>query len=109
MKAAIASLEDPGHIEKARAHNDKWLPWLTEEITKLGLPVTPSVANFLLIHFKDTETATKADAFLTARGLILRRVAGYKLPAALRMTVGEETPNRMVVDALREFVGKKSS
>lgn len=107
MKAAIASLEDPGHIEKARAHNDKWLPWLTEEIGKLGLKVTPSVANFLLIHFKDADTATKADAFLTAKGLILRRVAGYKLPAALRMTVGEETPNRMVVEALKEFVGKQ--
>jgi histidinol-phosphate aminotransferase len=106
MKAAIASLEDPAHVEKARAHNDKWMPWLTEEIRKLGLPVTQSVANFILIHFKDAETASKADAFLTAKGLILRRVAGYKLPAALRMTVGDEEPNRMVVEALREFVGK---
>ena len=101
MKAAIASLEDPGHVEKARAHNDKWLPWLTEEITKLGLPVTPSVANFVLIHFKDVDTATKADAFLTSKGLILRRVAGYRLPAALRMTVGDEVPNRMVIEALK--------
>ena len=25
--------------------------WLTEEIGKLGLKVTPSVANFVLIHF----------------------------------------------------------
>ena len=106
MKAAIASLEDPGHIEKARAHNDKWLPWLTEEIGKLGLKVTPSVANFLLIHFKDVATATAADEFLTKRGLILRRVAGYRLPAALRMTVGGEEANRLAVKALGEFVGK---
>ncbi|MGZ5852814.1 MAG: histidinol-phosphate transaminase [Xanthobacteraceae bacterium] len=105
MKAAIASLEDPGHIEKARAHNEKWLPWLTQEITKLGLKVTPSVANFVLIHFKDVDTATKADAFLTKRGLILRRVAGYKLPAALRMTVGTEEANRLAVKALADFVG----
>jgi histidinol-phosphate aminotransferase len=104
MKAAMASLEDPGHIEKARAHNDKWLPWLTEEISKLGLKVTPSVANFVLIHFKDVETATKADAFMTSRGLILRRVAGYKLPAALRMTVGTEEANRLAVKALAEFM-----
>ena len=106
MKAAIASLEDPGHIEKARAHNDKWLPWLTEEIGKLGLKVTPSVANFVLIHFKDVARPRReADAFLTKRGLILRRVAGYKLPAALRMTVGTEEANRLVVEALAEFVG----
>ena len=32
-------------------HNEKWLPWLTREIEALGLKVTPSVGNFLLIHF----------------------------------------------------------
>jgi histidinol-phosphate aminotransferase len=106
MKTAIASLEDPGHIEYARAHNDKWLPWLTQEINKLGLATTPSVANFVLIHFKDVQTATAADEFLTRRGLILRRVAGYKLPAALRLTVGTEEANGLVIAALAEFVGK---
>ena len=108
MRAGIASLADPAHIERARAHNEKWLAWLTAEIGKLGLPVTPSVANFVLIHFKDVESASAADAFLTRRGLILRRVAGYRLPAALRMTVGTEEANRLVVAALAEFLGKQS-
>jgi len=108
MRAGIASLADPEHIERARAHNEKWLAWLAAEIGKLGLPVTPSVANFVLIHFKDVESASAADAFLTRRGLILRRVAGYRLPAALRMTVGTEEANRLVVAALAEFLGKQS-
>ena len=68
--------------------------------------MTPSVANFLLIHFKDMATATAADEFLTKRGLILRRIAGYRLPAALRMTVGGEEANRLAVKALGDFVGK---
>jgi histidinol-phosphate aminotransferase len=108
MLAGMASLEDPAHIERARQHNDKWLAWLTAEIGKLGLKVTPSVANFVLIHFADAKTASEADAFLTSRGLILRRVAGYKLPHALRMTVGTEEANRLAVAALAEFVGKKA-
>jgi histidinol-phosphate aminotransferase len=58
----------------------------------------------VLIHFKDVATATAADAFLTKRGLILRRVAGYRLPAALRMTVGTEEANKLVVKALSEFL-----
>ena len=110
MKAGIAAIEDAAHVEKSVAHNAKWLAWLTGEITKLGLEVTPSVANFVLIHFPETEgkTAADADAFLTKRGLILRRVAGYGLPNCLRMTVGTEEANRLVVDALREFVGTKA-
>ena len=53
---------DTEHVERSRAHNEHWLPWLTEEIGKLGLKVTPSVANFVLIHFPERKGKTAADA-----------------------------------------------
>jgi histidinol-phosphate aminotransferase len=108
MAAGIAAIADSAHIEAARAHNEKWLAWLSDEIRKLGLVVTPSVANFVLIHFPETKgrTAAEADAFLSKRGLILRRVTAYHLPNALRMTVGSEEANRLVVDALAAFIGR---
>jgi histidinol-phosphate aminotransferase len=107
MMTGIAAIEDTAHQERAREHNTRWLAWLLAEIPKLGLKVTPSVANFVLIHFPDSKgrTAKDADAFLTKRGLILRHVAAYKLPNALRMTVGSEEANRLVVKALAEFMG----
>src|SRR5262249_49613948 len=106
--AGIAALADTTHQERSREHNTRWLAWLAAEIGKLGLEVTPSVANFLLIHFPTEKgrTAKDADAFLTARGLILRQVGAYKLPHALRMNVGTEEANRLVVQALAEFLGK---
>jgi histidinol-phosphate aminotransferase len=109
IAAGIAAIEDTAHQERSREHNTKWLAWLTDEIGKLGLEVTPSVANFLLIHFPTAKgkTAQDADKFLTARGLILRQVAAYKLPNALRMSVGTEEANRLVVQALAEFLGSK--
>jgi histidinol-phosphate aminotransferase len=109
MAAGIAAIADTAHVERARAHNDKWLPWLAAEIRKLGLKVTPSVANFVLIHFPEIKgrTAEDADAFLTQHGLILRRVKAYKLPNALRMTVGSEEANRLVIAALAEFMDRK--
>src|SRR5262249_60994932 len=109
MAAGRAGLQDRAHLEASRAHNEKWLAWLLVEIRKLGLEVTPTVANFVLIPFPDRQglTAEDADAFLTRRGLILRRVKAYKLPNALRMTVGSEEANRLVVAALSEFMGHK--
>lgn len=106
MLAAAASIEDAGFLSHARSHNETWRAWLTEEIGKLGLKVTPSVANFILIHFptEKGKTADDADAFLTARGLVLRALKNYQLPHALRLTVGTEEANRLVVAALREFV-----
>jgi len=108
IAAGIAAIEDHAHQERAREHNDRWLGWLAQEFEKLGLTVTPSVANFLLIHFPETKgrTAGDADAFLTARGLILRQVGAYKLPNALRMSVGTEEANRLVVAALKEFLSR---
>jgi histidinol-phosphate aminotransferase len=70
--------------------------------------VTPSVANFLLIHFPQAKgrTAKEADAFLTSHGLVLRQVGVYKLPNALRMSVGTEEANRLVIAALKDFLTK---
>jgi len=102
---------DSAHLERSFAHNDKWCGWLEENIRKLGLTVTPSVANFVLIHFPETKgkTAADADAFLLKRGLVLRQVGAYNLPNALRMTVGTEEANRLVVSALSEFMASEAA
>ena len=41
------------------------------------------------------------------RGLVLRGLSNYGLPHALRMTVGTEEANRLVVEGLRDFVARK--
>ena len=105
IAAGVAALADAAHVEKSVAHNERWLPELTRALIDRGLQVTPSVGNFLLLHFPKApgRDARAADAFLTARGLILRAVAAYGLPDCLRLTIGDEAANRLVVAALREF------
>jgi histidinol-phosphate aminotransferase len=107
LAAGVAAIQDDAHVAKAVEHNEKWIAWLTQEIEALGLKVTPSVGNFLMIHFPKEEgkTSKDADAFLSNRGLILRRIDAYGLPHALRLTVGSEEANRLVVEALRDFLG----
>lgn len=106
IEAGIAALADKAHVEKAVAHNQFWLPRLTDELEKLGIGVTPSVGNFLLLHFpgQHGRSATAADAFLSARGLILRAVAAYGLPDHLRLTIGSQEANLAVIAALRAFM-----
>jgi histidinol-phosphate aminotransferase len=108
MLAAVAAIEDTAHVQMSKAHTEKWRNWLTEEIGRLGLKVTPSVANFVLIHFPSEKgrTSADADAFLTRRGLVLRAVNNYGLPHALRMTIGTEEANLLVRDGLRDFMAQ---
>lgn len=103
MRAGIAAVEDDAHIDAAIAHNTKWRGVLTREIRALGFPVTESAANFLLIQMRDAAEAGQADAFLMARGLVLRMVGAYGLPECLRLSVGGETANRLVIDAFADF------
>ncbi|MCG8695618.1 MAG: histidinol-phosphate transaminase [Minwuiales bacterium] len=103
--AAVAALKDVAHTDAARTHNDIWLPWLSEQIAGLGLEVLPSIGNFILARFPDDErNSTAADAWLRERHIVARRMAGYGLPEALRITVGTEAENRAVVAALTEFM-----
>ena len=104
--AGIASVRDRAFVETAVAHNETWLPWVTSELEALGLTVTPSVGNFVLIHFPATpgKTAAEADAYLSDRGCVLRSVAAYGLPDALRMSIGTEEANRAVIAELKAFL-----
>jgi histidinol-phosphate aminotransferase len=102
LAAARAALGDAAHLERAVEHNRKWIAWLAEEITRIGFTVTPSVGNFLLVHFEAGQ-AEKADRFLLQRGLILRRMEAYGLPDALRLSVGSEEANRALIAALSDF------
>ncbi len=105
IAAGAAAIGDRAHIDAAIVHNDNWLPKLTAALEKTGLTVTPSVGNFVLIHFPDGEkSAEAADEFLLERGYVLRRVTAYGLPNALRMTIGSDASNVGVIDALTQFM-----
>ena len=104
--AAVEALKDEDFQKRSLELIRTWRPWLTQQLGGLGLEVTPSHANFLLVTFPTSEgkTAAEAEAFLAERGLIVRGVANYGLPQSLRITVGLEEHNRAVVDGLADFL-----
>ncbi len=104
--AAAAALEDVAHVDRARTHNDIWLPWFTEQVQLLGLKVLPSVGNFVLVGFPEEtgKDAMAAEEYLKKDGIIPRGVAGYGLPTYIRITIGLEEEMHAVIDSLRAFV-----
>ncbi|WP_297322498.1 histidinol-phosphate transaminase [uncultured Bartonella sp.] len=104
--AGSAAFRDRAYLNRAIAYNTKWREWLTHEIEALGLKVTPSVTNFLLIHFPAdrVKTVAAADHYLKANGYILRRVTGYGFPNALRLSIGSEEANHGVIATLKKFL-----
>jgi histidinol-phosphate aminotransferase len=107
LAAGVAAIGDRAHLDRAVAHNEAWLPKVSTALAGLGLTVTPSVGNFILIHFPQEagKTAADADDYLFRRGIVLRRVEAYGLPDALRMTIGPAESNEATIAALTAFMG----
>lgn len=108
IAAGTEAVLDTEYTEGVRIFNDRWLEFMSTELTKLGLHVYPSVANFILVSFPLTAGKTAADAntYLLEQGIIVREVAGYGLPDCLRITIGMEEDNRAVVDALTALLAR---
>lgn len=108
LTAGEAALADTDHIARSVEHNEIWLKQMSDACRALGLNVTPSVGNFLLVHVprENQHSAEQADAYLQSQGVVVRRVAAYGLPDALRITIGTKEANLAVLAALKEFLSR---
>lgn len=103
LLAAKAAVLDQAHAEKCRLENSRMRDWLAGALAELGVSSDVSCANFILARFADSDEANACERHLQSQGLIVRKVAGYKLPNCLRITIGDEASCRRVAHAISEF------
>jgi histidinol-phosphate aminotransferase len=107
LAAAEASARDLDYLHRCRSENAKWRDWLSNALAEIGVPCDTSTANFVLARFGSETEANACDDHLRSEGILIRRVAGYKLPHCLRITVGDESACRRVVHAIAQFKGAR--
>jgi histidinol-phosphate aminotransferase len=105
LAAAEAAVRDVAYVDHCRTENARWRNWMADALGEIGVPSDVSLANFILARFGSQDEAEACDLHLQAQGLIVRRMAGYKLPTCLRITVGDESGCRRVVHGVRQFKG----
>ncbi|MXU64262.1 histidinol-phosphate transaminase [Oceanomicrobium pacificus] len=106
LAAGEAAIRDRDHVARSVALNAQWRDWLAAELDALGIPSDRSEANFILARFDSPDQAGACDMALREGGVLVRRVTGYKLPAALRITIGDELACRRVVSIIADFLGR---
>lgn len=109
LATAEAAVRDTAFADFCLNENARLRAWLKDALEALGIGCDESHANFVLARFNDNSEADAANAHLQSRGLIVRQVAGYKLPNCLRITVGDTAACERVAEALAEFKEVKSS
>lgn len=103
LATAGAAIRATDWVARCRAENTRWRDWLADALRASGVAVDASHTNFLLARFDSAAEATACDACLRAEGILVRRVAGYGFPQALRITIGDAAACRRVADAVATF------
>jgi histidinol-phosphate aminotransferase len=91
QEAALASLNDAGEIARRRAANRTSMALLHDVLREHRLePAGPAVANFAFVRVADADALNDA---LLRQGVIVRPLASFGAPHALRITAG--TPDEI--------------
>jgi len=89
LAAGRAALADTQHQRAARAHNDRYLPWLAETLGRSNqLRLYPSQSNFQLIDFPTRETVRDCTAHLAANGILVRHFGPGAHERQMRISIG---------------------
>nr|WP_111297786.1 histidinol-phosphate transaminase [Paracoccus saliphilus] len=107
MAAAEAAIRDTDFTARCADLNARMRDRMRQSLIQMGIGCDESFANFVLARFDSPETAQAADAALRADGILVRRVGGYGLPAALRITVGDEAGCNRVLETLGRFMADR--
>ncbi|MGH7275741.1 MAG: histidinol-phosphate transaminase, partial [Candidatus Rokuibacteriota bacterium] len=102
--AALAALEDDGHILECVRMIEAGRHFLYDEFKDLGIAYVPSRANFILVDVG--RSAAEIYQKLLHHGVIVRPMTPFGMETALRITVGTPEENRRLVKALQAVLGK---
>ncbi|MGF1605563.1 MAG: histidinol-phosphate transaminase [Rhodothalassiaceae bacterium] len=102
--AGAAAVADRDWLEDVRQQTVAARQHLAAALAALGLRVTPSQTNFVLVRLSSAEQAQAAQAHLAAHGVLVRHLPGQGLDDALRITVGNAQQMHAVETLMAAFL-----
>jgi histidinol-phosphate aminotransferase len=100
--AALASLENDDFKIKSASQNIKNREKLFNQLKEMGIKVIPSETNFLL--FVPEIDPNELNQRLLKEGVIIRPLAAFGVPDAMRVTVGFEEDNDYFIEKLKKVL-----
>ena len=101
LAAAAAALEDHEFVRRSFELNRAGMKQVTSGLKRLEIEYIPSFGNFVSFRVGDGAAVFQK---LLRKGVIVRPVASYGMPAHLRVTIGLESENTRFLAALEEVL-----
>ena len=102
--AAVAALNDKSFINKSVKHNFFWANKLKKKLNNFNITTNEVTANFLLLNFNKCKySANYVQKKLEDKGIILRGMQSYKIKNALRLTIGNNSENKLFLKSINRI------
>lgn len=105
--AAIGALQDKEFVHRSLEVNSRGQKYLSTNFKKMNLNYIPSEANFITIVFESEAQVNDIYNGLLRRGVIIRPLKAFGLPYCIRITVGTDDQNQILVEKLKEVLNGK--
>jgi len=102
--AGIGALADKAFLHRSLELNARGLRLLTDSLREMGLAVVPSEANFVMVVFADAAQSARVVEDLLTQGVIVRPLAAFGLPQAIRISTGTDDDHARCVAAVQKAV-----
>ena len=102
MAAAQAAVADTEHLDAVVTEVNRTREAFCARARTLGLSVSPSAGNFVLVHFDRNvqQSASRVYAGLLEQGIVVRPMNAYNLPDSVRITIGSAEEMDTLADEL---------
>ena len=105
IAAAVAAIEDQDYFQKTQQMLISERERLTDNLRQMGFQVLPSQANFVFVRHPQ-QVASKLAAELRQRSIVIRHFKQPRIQEFLRITVGTESQNDLLVESIKEILSR---
>jgi histidinol-phosphate aminotransferase len=98
--AGLAAMRDGAHIQKTLRNNAEGAMYLAQKLTELGFQVLPTWANFIYVDV--AEDCMAVAKRLQSEGVIVRPLANWGAPRAIRVSIGKPEENEQFLAAMKK-------
>ena len=105
LAAGIEAIQDNEWTQKAIEYNTLWSKKIFSVLQEYKIKINEPTANFFLMNFDQTKiNSDKVFEELSNKRLILREMKQYKIPNALRLTIGDEQANEHFIKSIGKIL-----
>jgi len=99
--AGIAALQDAAYVHRSLEANATGMRFVVPELQDMGFAVIPSDANFVFLPLESERAVDTLFQELLKLGVIIRPLQPFGLPHCVRITIGTQEENEILVKALK--------